>query len=210
MKYTIIILSFFALFFVQKAAAQSLDVYGGIGFSGMRHIDHGERQESRMSTGYQLGVGLLLPLNKSYYKDKDGMEMTGVYPSLQFIKKGLRRNTLIDPIPSDFRLNYLQLTIPYYTRVGYFGIGVGPYAAVAMSGKTKYSSISGGDRSIKFGNGMADDLKRLDYGLSLSMGISLFYIQYDFGLANLGTGKYGSAKNRNFNVGLLIPLINAY
>lgn len=203
MKLSFITICFLAVVGISPAAAQSLDLFGGLNLSGMKHKFNGATQESKMSTSYQLGLGLVVP----FAKDNDPTEMQGIYPSLQFIRKGLKKTTLIDPINSDLKLNYLQLTIPLYGRYGLYGIGLGPYAAIATGGKTAYTSIAGGDRKINFGNGTGDDLKGLDYGLSLTMSINIFYFQYDWGITNLGTGKYGTAKNRNFNFGLLIPLV---
>lgn len=176
----------------------------------MRHQLNGESQDSKTSASYQLGAGVIYPLNKSYYKDKDGSEITGLYPSLQYIRKGIKKTTLIDPINSDIKLNELQLTVPFYTQAGSFGLGFGPYATLSLSGKAKYTAVTGGERKINFGSGSTNDLKALDYGLSLHFNISVFYFQYDYGFANLGSGKFGSAKNRNFNFGLFIPLVDRY
>lgn len=205
MKYYPTIIFLALLMMVNHVSAQTIDIFGGLNSSSMKHKMNGESQDSKWSSSFQVGVGVVVPLNKSYYKDKDDSEMAGIYPSLQYIRKGAKRTTLIEPTRSDIKLNYWQLTIPFYMRATMFGIGLGPYAALASSGKTKFSSVPG-ERKINFGSGATDDLKGLDYGLSFTMSISFFYLQYDYGMANLGTGKYGSAKNRNFNVGILIPL----
>ncbi|RQO32597.1 hypothetical protein DBR32_03100 [Taibaiella sp. KBW10] len=188
-------------FLASTATGQRLDIFGGINPSGIRHQVAGTRQNASGTIGYHFGMAVLVPFNAKAYNSDDGGY--GIFPALQFIKKGTSKSSLINASAADIKLGYLQLNLPLSYTAGSYGIGIGPYMAYALSGTKKYRVGSGAKEKIDFGN----DLKRVDYGIGINLNISLFRIQYEFGLANLATGANSSAKTRALSLSLDIPLV---
>jgi hypothetical protein len=123
---------------------------------------------------------------------------------------------------------YVQVPVPvlYHIPVvaGEIFLGVGPYAAFAVSGKISGSSTyaqegdpgfqsqtTNIDRSLKFGNTQGDDLKSRDYGATFLAGFKLtngilLSANYDLGISDIGVS--ASRVNRHnhvlgFSVGIM-------
>ena len=182
--------------------AQRLDVFGGLSMSGFNHKIAGAKQDNSGTVNFHAGMGVFVPFKpKDYKSTEDG---SGFFPSLQFVNKGTTKSTIVSVTQADVKLGYLQLNLPLTFMGGNYGIGLGPYAAYAISGTKKFRTGSNTDKqSIDF----AKDIKRFDYGVSIDMILGVFKIQYDLGLANIGTGVNGAVKTRNFSLGLEIPLV---
>lgn len=181
--------------------AQRLDIFGGINSTGFNHKINGVRQDNSGNINVLFGMGVFVPFNpKSYKSSEDG---NGLFPTLAFVKKGTSKSTVVGTTEADVKVNYLQLTLPLAYVGGNYGIGFGPYAAYAMSGSKKYRVGSNtGKQDLDF----SKELNRLDYGLSINMTLSLFKLQYDLGLANIGTG-VNTVKTRSFSMSLNIPIV---
>jgi hypothetical protein len=108
---------------------------------------------------------------------------------------------------------YLQIPavmVQYnYRLAGGGGVfaGIGPYYAVALTGKYKDPMIS---QSLKFGNNTADDIRRGDWGLKFRAGYALpsqpilLSFTADFGLRNLTPGGDKEVKIKNQVLGLQV------
>ncbi|MFA6270564.1 MAG: porin family protein [Candidatus Paceibacterota bacterium] len=107
----------------------------------------------------------------------------------------------------DYKTNLLYLNIPITAKARYeldnfslYGL-FGPYIGLGLSGKYKADDNS---EDIKWGSGDSDDMKRLDYGLTIGAGIEykafMAGLSYNLGLANIAAQTEGGymAKNRAF------------
>lgn len=182
--------------------AQRLDVLGGFNISGFKHVLNDQRQDATGTFNFHFGLGVFVPFDAKKYKDDDGG--SGVFPTLQLMKRGVSKSTILGPSDADFKLTCLQLNLPVTYLGGAYGIGLGPYASYALSGKKKYRTGSGNKVPVDFSN----ELKRVDYGMSVYLQLSVFKIQYELGLANLGKGSNGTVKSRNFSLSLNIPIVD--
>jgi hypothetical protein len=185
----------------QSSIAQRLDVFGGFNLSGMKHTIDGDRQDGTGRFKYHLGLSVFVPFNAKDYKDGD--EASGFYPSIQYVRRGVSKSTIINNSAADIDLSYAQFNLPYSFLAGWYAIGIGPYAAYCLSGKKDFRVGTTGKEKIDFKN----EFKRLDYGASINMQLGLFNIRYDLGLANLTRVAGQSVKSRNFSVSLVIPIV---
>ena len=186
----------------QFSNAQRLDVLGGFNSYGVRHMLNGQRQDASGNFNFHFGMGVFVPFNAKKYKDD--LDSYGVFPTLTLMKRGVSKSTILGPSIADVKLTTLQLNLPVTYLGGQYGIGLGPYAAYALSGKKKYRVGNGSKEKIDFSN----ELKKIDYGISINMQLNIFKIQYDLGLANMGKGSNGTVKSRNFSLSLNIPLVD--
>lgn len=182
--------------------AQRLDLFGGLNSSGFNHKIAGTSQKNSGNINFHVGMGLFVPFQPKEYKKSE--EGGGIFPRLQYVSKGTSKATIISSTSADVKVRYLQLNVPLSYVASLYGVGIGPYAAYAVSGWKKDRVGSAGKQNINFGS----DLNRLDYGLSIDFEFSLFKLEYDFGIANIGTG-INTVKTRNFEIGIRIPLVNA-
>lgn len=131
-------------------------------------------------------------------------------PGLSYIQKGgagtsQETNTSgnIEFVGSEIRLNYLEIPLNVLYNVplkpGKIFVGMGPYAAIALSAKNKQTTVTFDNQgnstqdhstqSIKLGSGQ-DELKRMDFGINALLGFRLnngleIGGGMGFGLANL-------------------------
>ncbi len=200
-----ILCSFLMVTSLASVQAQRLDILGGINPSGIHHKLEGDHQKSGGTIGSHFGLAMFVPFDRKAYNDASYSEGSGgLFPALQYIKKGASKSSVINASAADIKLKYLQLNLPVSYVVDWFGIGIGPYAAYALSGNKKYRVGDGAKEKIDFGN----ELKRMDYGIGINMQMSIFKLQYDWGLANLAAGPSDVAKMRSFSISLDIPLVN--
>ncbi len=198
-KYTLLFLLLTAGKF---SNAQRLDVFGGVNLSGFNHQLAGKKQDNSGTVNFHGGLGVFVAFKPKAYEKSD--DASGLFPSLQYIGKATSKSSVVNPSLADVKLGYLQLNLPLTYLAGSYGIGIGPYAAYAISGTKRFRAGSNTDKqSIDFNN----DIKRMDYGLSLNMILSIFKLQYDLGLADIGMGTNGTVKTRNFSFTLEIPLV---
>jgi|GEM_PF-1697575 len=183
------------------SSAQRFDVLGGFNISGFKHVLNGERQDATGNFNFHFGMGAFVPFNAKKYKDD--LDSYGVFPSLLFMKRGVSKSTILGPSPANLKLTCVQLDLPVTYLAGAYGIGIGPYGSYAMSGKKKYRVGNGDKEKIDFSN----ELKRIDYGITVNLQLNIFKIKYDLGLANMGKGSNGSVKSRNFSLSLNIPIV---
>ncbi|MCY7351852.1 MAG: PorT family protein [Cytophagaceae bacterium] len=88
--------------------------------------------------------------------------------------------------------------------------GVGPYVAVGVGGKYTASGLGDSKTDITFGNTNAADLKRIDYGGSVALGVEfgklIVGVNYNRGLANI-LAEDSDVKIRNASLGLTVGFL---
>jgi hypothetical protein len=200
-KRTVLIL--FTHLLVLSSFAQQLDFFGGLSSTALPNRAPGQAKDGSGTIGYQFGLALFAPFHpKAFQKDASG-EGYGLYPALQYIRKGAAKSTMISGAAADVKINYLQLNLPLaFTSAGY-GFGIGPYAALAMGGTKKFRVGGAGKEKINF----STDVKKLDYGLGIQIQLPMFRFQYDLGLANISKLSGYSTKTRSFSLSINIPLV---
>ncbi|GEP95242.1 porin family protein [Chitinophaga cymbidii] len=174
-------------------------VTAGPSFSSYTGKEAGDKETSKLITGLRAGVTVDLPLADEFY----------IQPSLLYVGKG---GKLTDgDVDLKTRLNYLELPINFMYKpevgAGNLFIGLGPYLAYGLSGKTK---VDGGDNEastdIEWGSDPGQ-LKRLDAGANFQVGYEFpmgfnVGLHTDLGLVNgLGDGDNdNSFRNTSFGV----------
>jgi len=189
--------------FSLTAKAQRLDILGGINMTGISHKTTQQKTDESGNLGYHVGLAVFVPFNAEKYKKDDDKEGYGLLPTLQYVKKGSSKNSVINNSAADIKLGFLQLNLPLAYTANNLDIGIGPYVAYALSGSKKYRVGNGEKEKIDFGN----ELGRMDYGVGIQFTLYMFKFQYDLGLANLAKGNDHTAKTRSFSVSLNIPLV---
>lgn len=183
--------------------AQRLDIFGGLNMTGIKYSTVQPKTDESGNVGYHAGLAVFVPFSAEKYKKDDDHEGYGILPTLQYVRKGSSNNSVINNAAADLKLGFLQFNLPLAYTANNIDIGVGPYAAYALSGSKKYRVGNGEKDKIDFTN----DLGRVDYGIGIQFTLYLFKFQYDLGLANLAKGGGDTAKTRSFSVSLNIPLV---
>ena len=117
--------------------------------------------------------------------------------------KGFKLNEKENNSEYKMKMNLFYIDIPLTAKASFdvggakvYGV-LGPYLGIGLSGKgkTEYSydgETETDEEEIKWGsNEDEDDLKRLDFGLTMGAGVEInsiiFELSYDLGLANIAT-----------------------
>lgn len=187
--------------FSLNAGAQRLDLLGGINMTGIKYKTSQPKTDESGTFGYHVGLAMFVPFSAEKYKE--GSEGYGLIPTLQYVKKGSSKNSVINNSSADIKLGFLQLNLPLAYTADNIDLGVGPYIAYAMSGNKQYRVGNGDKEKIDFGN----ELGRMDYGVGIQFTVYMFKFQYDLGLANLAKGSGDKANTRSFSLSLNIPLV---
>jgi hypothetical protein len=166
---------------VPHAFAQTFGIRAGVNLADVYvNDDEGGITDFDMKPGFQLG-----PVAEFAINDKLAFE-TGFLLSCKGAK--------LEESGDKFSFNPLYLDIPLNAKV-YFNNGdtrffasAGPYLGFGVGGKYKMTFDDQSDsEDIEFGEGK--DVKRMDFGLSLGVGVSLSPVQvglsYGLGLADI-------------------------
>jgi len=171
------------------------------------HLDDEENPETKTATNFHVRGFVDLPVST----------MFSIQPGVAVEGKG---GKLVDTENAEIKQNTMWVEVPV-NLVGKIPLGVtgsniylgaGPYAALGISGETKYKLGDTETKTdVKFGDD--EDLKSLDLGVNFMGGVHLgsgFLIgaQYGLGLNDLrpkGEGGDGKVTNRvlSFSVGFL-------
>lgn len=152
-------------------------------------------------------TGSLTSFSAGVFADAPVGSNVSIQPGLYYTGKGGKISSDGESIKA--KLNYIQLPVNVvynaYVSAGKFFFGAGPYAAVALNGKSEYSA-SGNSGSvsedIEFGSGTNATHKRTDFGVTGLVGFTfknglLLKLNTDLGLANtLNNNSFGE-KNKN-------------
>jgi len=189
--------------FSLNAPAQRLDILGGVNLTGIKYKTAQPKTDESGNVGFHAGLAVFVPFSATKFKKNGDSEGYGLIPTLQYVRKGSSKNSVINNSAADIKLGYLQLNLPLAYTANNIDIGVGPYIAYAMSGSKKYRVGNGAKEKIDFDN----EFGRMDYGVGIQFTVYMFKFQYDLGLANLAKGKGDKANTRSFSLGLNIPLV---
>lgn len=168
----------------------------GVNFADMviRDDDDNFTEESSFNPGFHIGATAALAITDEFSIESGLIANTRGF---RIITEGQTFN-----VTTTNMLNLLYVDIPvlgrYTSEIGddlkVFG-NFGPYLGIGVSGEQKLTVEFNGDKttdteSVSFGNEtFNDDLKRLDYGLTIGGGIEwnriLLGASFDLGLANL-------------------------
>jgi opacity protein-like surface antigen len=179
-----------------KISNMRFGIIGGLNLSNIR-VKDSERTFSndfKYKPGFHVGVTAEFPISKSVAFE------TGLLISTKGTKNSIKEADIGVIYESKSSINLLYLDIPITAKT-YYNIGsskiygaFGPYIGFGLSGKSKSETILNGEsesdkQDVKWGSGDSDDLKRLDFGLTVGAGMEfnsfLIGLSYNFGLANI-------------------------
>ncbi|GAB2838820.1 hypothetical protein [Ferruginibacter profundus] len=198
MKATLLVLALFCYTFITAQKNNPVYIKADVGLSNVK------TSSGKGSMEFALGIGL-----ESYVAVKKSSDFDlSLNPVLSYLKTGYEQTAGGKVI-----VNYINLAMPLEFVVNpprsgeSIGIafGAGPFVGYAVSGK--FNLLSGDPyKKMSFGNGIADNRKSIDAGITLKSSIRLSKInmgmQYNWGLTNLvpqdriSNGSY--IKSRNF------------
>jgi len=198
--------------------AQNFRVKAGLNLSNMLMKDYNETysDDFKMNPGFHIGSTAEFPLTEMISFE------TGLFLSTKGFKKSEEEIIMSETIEIEEELNLLYLDIPLTAKVSFdldgakiYGV-LGPYLGMGLSGKSKYEYTFDGEteteeEDIEWGTNEEvekDDLKRLDFGLTMGAGVEINSIQigltYGLGLANISTYPYDDFKIKNRVLGLSV------
>lgn len=205
------LLTVFIVFTMATASyAQTFGVKAGLNLSNMeiKGDDFSDFDDSKMIPGFHLGGIVEFPISDIFSFE------TGLLLST----KGFKLNEKENNSEYKIKMNSFYLDIPLTAKASFdvgdakvYGV-LGPYLGIGLSGKIKSEYSYEGEtetdeEEIKWGSDEdEDDLKRLDFGLTMGAGVEInsiiFELSYDLGLANIATiTDYGlTINNRVFKI----------
>ncbi|MDY0099156.1 MAG: porin family protein [Bacteroidales bacterium] len=197
MKFLVV---FALLAFATESFAQTYGVKAGLNFSNMlmKDDDHTYSDDYEMKPGFHLGPVAEIPIN----------DLLSFETGLIFSAKGFKYSE----DSYDMKLNLFYLDIPLTAKARYdAGFGniyglIGPYLGIGLTGKSVYEDE---DEPVDWGSDSDDDdLKRLDFGLTVGAGVEINSIvvglSYGLGLANISPDTDGGFKINNRVLGLSV------
>jgi hypothetical protein len=209
---------FFCILLAKVASSQTVvNVTGGMNISSMKSSF--SYSENKVKAGIIGGVTADIPINEAF-----GIETGLIYsikgekPIYTFVNNPNWWEYDTTTFKTSVNINYLELPVKAIGSlnsgnvkfIGYFG----PYFGMALGGKIKTDETTKGNTIsytdyLKFGNNpMNSNIRRIDYGLSMGLGLNTndFHIgvSYDLGLANLSPSKDAGnfSKNRSWSINI--------
>lgn len=203
--------------FSSETFAQKFGVKAGMNLSNMLMKDDDETysDEFKMKPGFHAGVTAEIPVDEIFSVE------TGLFLSTKGFKMCEEEEYMDEYYEMEAKINLLYLDIPILAKVSYdtgglkvFG-ALGPYIGMGISGKTEMTGTYNGDSESETEDvewGSENDLKRLDYGLSIGAGVEINSIvvgvSYNLGLANIAADSdYGDITNNRvlaFSIGYIL------
>lgn len=194
-----ITLAVLCLFMIGMTANAQLKfgLKGGLTLAKWDIEDFGDEVDMKFNTGFHVGalVALDLPL---------GLEFeTGLYINQKGFKveesfEGETFSMIVNPLYID-----VPLKLNYKIEVGPAAVffGAGPTISYGVGGQFKMEGMGEEDsEDIVWGNSEDDDLKPLDLGIGLQLGVKFSKIQvsasYDMGLNDINTFEGEYIKNK--------------
>jgi outer membrane protein W len=196
--------------------AQSFGVKAGLNLSNMlvKDDDDTYSDDFKMNPGFHAGLTVDFPITEVFSFE------TGLLASTKGYKISEEETIAGETFEIEGKLNLLYLDIPLTGKVS-FDIGgakiygaFGPYVGVGLTGKSKSEITVGGEteeeeEDIEWGSDEeGDDLKRLDYGLTVGAGVEISAIQigvsYGLGLAKINPDTSNGAKINNRVIGISV------
>lgn len=198
-----------------ESFAQTFGVKAGLNLSNILAKDDDETysEDFKMNPGFHLGITAEFPFT----------DMISFEPGLLLSSKGTRiseeETYMGETYKYEQKVNLFYLDIPLTAKASFdienarvYGV-FGPYLGMGLSGKSKSEETFMGEteteeEDINWGSDKEDDLKRLDFGLSVGVGVEINSIQiglsYSLGLANISANTDGGSTTNNRVLGISI------
>lgn len=205
----IILLSVISSFYVSSFAQTTFGLRGGLNLADISLKTSGIGIDaSSMKPGFHIGAVV----------DHSITDILAIETGLMLETKGSKiKASAIGGTTGEAVTNIFYLDVPVNLKASYDfgGIGIyglfGPYVGFALSSKDKYtgdfeSAAGMSEYDNKIGNSDTDDLKRMDFGLTMGAGVEIDKFQlgvgYDLGLANIQPGGDSDnfVKNKVFKI----------
>ncbi len=205
----IILLSVISSFYVSSFAQTTFGLRGGLNLADISLKTSGIGIDaSKMKPGFHVGAVV----------DHSITDILAIETGLMLETKGSKiKASAIGGTTGEAVTNIFYLDVPVNLKASYDfgGIGIyglfGPYVGFALSSKDKYtgdfeSAAGMSEYDNKIGNSDTDDLKRMDFGLTMGTGVEIDKFQlgvgYDLGLANIQPGGDSDnfVKNKVFKI----------
>ena len=194
--------------------AQKIGIKAGFNLSNMLIEDEIYSNDFKMKPGFHLGAIVDIPLNDMFSIE------TGLLLSTKGFKLSEEETEMGETFKYEFKYNLIYLDIPLTAKAS-FNVGdakiygaFGPYIGIGLSGTVKSElSFAGETESdseiIDWGSDENnDELKRLDYGLTMGVGVEINSIQigitYGLGLANISPYVEYDSKINNRVLGISV------
>lgn len=199
----------------KEISGMRLGIIGGLNLSNMLIKDNEGTYSNdlKYKPGFHVGATAEFPISNSVAFE------TGLLLSTKGFKESVKETDIGAILESKSSLNLLYLDIPL-TAKAYYNIGAskiygafGPYIGFGLSGKSKSEATFNGEtqsdeQDVNWESGDSDDLKRLDYGLTVGAGMEfnsfLIGLSYNLGLANISAVTDDGQKIKNKVFGLSI------
>ncbi len=189
---------------------------GGLNLSNMLIKDDDETysDDFKMKPGFHVGAMAEFPLSEIFSFE------TGLFLSTKGYKISEEETLMGETLKMETKANLLYLDIPLTAKATFdlggakiYGV-FGPYVGMGLSGKGKEEVTYDGEteteeEDVEWGSDKEkDDLKRLDFGLTMGGGVEINSIQigltYALGLANISSYTDYGTKINNRVLGLSV------
>lgn len=206
----------FLLFVTTQSFAQiKFGAKAGLNLSKMvaKDNDNTLSDDFKTKVGFHLGGTAEYPLS-----DLLSIE-TGFFLSTKGYKIEMEQTVGGDKLKISGKMSLYYIEIPITAKVIYevkdikiYGL-LGPYIGFGLSGKAKSQNTFQGkttteESTVNWGSGEGNDLKRVDFGLTIGAGVDLEFIQiglsYGLGLANLAPVIDNGTKMKNRVFGISV------
>ncbi|MEQ8547142.1 MAG: porin family protein [Cyclobacteriaceae bacterium] len=180
-----------------ESYAQTFGVKAGLNLSNLLVEDDNETysDDYEMNPGFHVGATAEFRITQLFSFE------TGLLFSTKGFKISGEESIFGVAIQYESKMNLFYLDIPLTAKASFdlgsakiYGV-FGPYIGMGLSGKSKYETTTlgeteTGEEDINWGSDeVEDDLKRLDFGLTMGAGVEISAIQiglsYGLGLANI-------------------------
>lgn len=179
-------------------------IKGGVSFSNISTQKDGSYSDANTLTTFNAGVLADVPL-ADILSLQPGIVLTGKGSKASASSLGVGVTNTFNPLYIEVPVNVVvKLPLGGDSRVF---LGAGPYGAIGIGGKSKYTIGSENfenysDHNIKFGDSNSDDLKSFDFGLNGLAGIEvsrlILGVNYGLGLSKISPNQNdNNANDRN-------------
>lgn len=205
-----------AFIMATESYAQTFGVKAGLNLSNMLAKDDDDTysDDYKMNPGFNIGATAEFPITEMFSFE------TGLLLSTKGFKISEEETFMGETWKFEGKMNLFYLDIPLTAKASFnlggtkiYGV-FGPYIGMGISGKNKVEFTAMGEtetdeKDIKWGSDEdEDDLKRFDFGLTMSAGIEISSIQfglsYGLGLANISPYTDGGTKFSNRVLGISV------
>ena len=193
---TIKIVTLLSLTILLSNAISAQTTFGfraGVNFQNLNGRDAGDDKiMGKLRTGFNAGVNAEIPVGVDFY----------LQPGVLFSLKGAKQKDV-----PETSLSYIEIPVNFIYKpalgTGRMLLGFGPYAGIAVDGKTK---IGGIESDIEFGSDPGN-MKRFDAGANLLAGYEFsnklsFQLNAQLGLLNMIADPVGDSRLTNTGFGI--------